>query len=107
MSSSSDASTWVIYRRLLSYVKPYRKRLIIGILAGVFAGSSILGMLYGVSGIMNAQVNTTGNVQLAQQKQVVLSQGFSPNAPNFPTNLSNDTKAQINEVEGYFKEALR
>ena len=99
MSSAKETSTWAVYKRLLGYVKPYRKLLIIGILAGIFAGSSILGMLYGVSGIMSSQVDTQKNVNLAKEKQVVLSEGFSPNAPEFPEDLPNEIKAQINEVE--------
>ena len=38
-------STLSTYKRLVTYVKPHRKRLIVGILAGMLAGGSIFGIL--------------------------------------------------------------
>lgn len=41
----SEASSWSLYRRLLRYTRPYRSRLVIGILAGVLGGGSLYGLL--------------------------------------------------------------
>ncbi len=38
-------TTWGIYKRLAAYVKPYKGRLFIGILAGLLSGGAILGLL--------------------------------------------------------------
>ena len=39
------ASSFATYKRLLHFTKPYRKRLVIGILAGILAGGSVFGVL--------------------------------------------------------------
>ena len=101
MNSAKEASTWAIYKRLLKYVKPYRKRLFIGILAGILAGSSIAGMLFGVKGIVDSQVKSEDKLDLTKTTTVVEKAKFSPNAPDFPDHLSEDIKTQIVEVEGY------
>ena len=44
--SSQEQSTWQVYRRLLTFVKPYRTRLTIGIVAGIITGGSMFGILY-------------------------------------------------------------
>jgi subfamily B ATP-binding cassette protein MsbA len=38
-------TTWETYKRLLVYVKPYKGRLLIGILAGLLSGGSLFGLL--------------------------------------------------------------
>jgi len=45
MTASGEASTVQIYRRLISFTKPYSGRLVIGVLAGVMAGGSLFGLL--------------------------------------------------------------
>ncbi|MDA0989461.1 MAG: ABC transporter ATP-binding protein [Verrucomicrobia bacterium] len=45
MTDAGNATTWSVYRRLLAYARPYRGRLIIGVLAGLLGGGSLFGLL--------------------------------------------------------------
>ncbi|MFC1462830.1 ABC transporter ATP-binding protein, partial [Verrucomicrobiota bacterium] len=45
MSEVGDNSTAAIYRRFVAYIKPYRMRLAVGVLAGLVSGGSIYGVL--------------------------------------------------------------
>ena len=41
---TANSSTFTIYRRFVAYIKPYRLRLAVGVLAGVVSGGSIYGV---------------------------------------------------------------
>ena len=44
---------WAVYLRLLSFVKPYKKRLILGIAFGFLAGGSIFGLLVNLGTVLD------------------------------------------------------
>ena len=52
MTPTDSTSAWSVYRRLLGYARPYKRRLIIGILAGFVAGSSVFGLLKASPGLI-------------------------------------------------------
>ena len=47
---------WAIYARLLSYVKPYKGRLFMGIFFGLVTGGSIFGLLTQTATVMDSVV---------------------------------------------------
>ena len=53
MTENNISSTSFVYRRILSYARPYKGRLIIGIMAGIVAGGSLFGLLQGVPGVLS------------------------------------------------------
>ncbi len=53
MTDKNSSSALSIYRRILGYARPYKVRLIIGILAGIVAGGSLFGLLQGVPGVLS------------------------------------------------------
>jgi len=52
MSESGKHSTFGAYRRLVKYAKPYTLRLAIGVVAGIFCGGTVFGLLNALPQIM-------------------------------------------------------
>lgn len=44
-AKESEMSEWAVYRRLLNYAKPYKTRIVVGLVFGSIFGSSFFGML--------------------------------------------------------------
>ena len=61
---------WAIYARLLSYVKPYKGRLIMGIFFGLITGGSIFGLLTQAATVMDSVVGDS-KTQSASQYTVI------------------------------------
>ncbi|WDE96096.1 ABC transporter ATP-binding protein [Lentisphaera profundi] len=65
---------WAVYGRLLSYVKPYKGRLMLGIFFGFVTGGSIFGLLTQTASVMG---NVVGN-----EKSVQSVSRYTVNSPN-------------------------
>ena len=61
--SKKKKINWAIYVRLLSYVKPYKGKLILGIFFGFVTGGSIFGLLTQTASVMGQVVGSDKQVQ--------------------------------------------
>ncbi len=81
MIETNNSSAYSIYRRLLGYVRPYKVRLIIGILAGIVAGGSLFGLLQAVPSVLSLLDSPPAAIEktvTVPQPDVNKYQGYDP-----------------------------
>ena len=82
---------WRIYLRLLSFVKPYKTRLFIGIFFGFVTGGSMFGMLTQISTVMD---NVIAEQDHSQTVSSFVVQGADDHKFEVTRNISNDDKIE-------------
>ena len=80
MAKKDKKINWAIYWRLLDYVKPYKWRLILGLLCGFTAATAILGGLGQVASLMES-VSTKGESSKKATEFVVMREGQEVTVP--------------------------
>jgi len=63
---AEHASTWQVYRRLLGYVRRYRLRFAVGVLAGILGGGSVFPLLQASRNVLIPFENSAGSSAVVQ-----------------------------------------